>query len=142
MFVNCVSFLILRGSFVLATSCKRIWGFFKMLIKEQFIKYKQCLCSTTGSILNLNFLLISFYLIFVYFSFFFGLYKKVYPKRFCRASLRPYDNGSVKRVTIPSGPKTFDGILSNESESERESDWSCKLKNICFFFGLSKKKHN
>lgn len=64
---------------------------------------------------------------------------KNYPKRFCRASLRPYDNGRVKRVTIPSGPKTFDGILSNESESERESAWSCKLKIVIYFFVKIKK---
>lgn len=50
----------------------------------------------------------------------------IYPTRFCLASLRPYDNGSVNLVTIPSGPKTF-GILSNESDRERDSECSCTL---------------
>ena len=51
-----------------------------------------------------------------------------YPARFCLASLRPYDSGNVNLVTIPSGPNTFDGMLSNESDNERESDWSCILE--------------
>lgn len=56
------------------------------------------------------------------FSFLFKFKYVFYPKRFWRASLRPYDNGKVKRVTIPSGPNTFEGILSKLSDSERESD--------------------
>lgn len=42
----------------------------------------------------------------------------------------------MKRVTIPSGPNTDDGMLSNESDSERESDWSCRLyeARVGFFF--------
>lgn len=58
------------------------------------------------------------------------LFILVYPTRFCLASFRPYESGNVNRVTSPSGPNTFDGILSNESDNERESDWSCILE-VC-----------
>lgn len=46
----------------------------------------------------------------------------VYPNRFCLASFLPYESGNVNLVTSPSGPKTLDGMLSKESDSERESD--------------------
>ncbi len=39
----------------------------------------------------------------------------------CRIFFRPCDNGKVNLVTRPSGPNT-DGILSKESDKERESD--------------------
>lgn len=60
----------------------------------------------------------------------------LYPCLLCLASLRPQDRGKVKRVTIPSGPNTDDGMLSNESDSERESDWSCRLyeARVGFFY--------
>lgn len=43
--------------------------------------------------------------------------------------MRPCESGSVNlKLTIPSGPKTDDGILSNESERDFVSaDCSCKL---------------
>jgi hypothetical protein len=49
-----------------------------------------------------------------------------------RGFLRPWDRGNVNLVTIPSGPNTDDGILSNESERDFVSaDWSCRL-HVCF----------
>lgn len=68
------------------------------------------------------------------FVFFFIKHYCIYPTRFCRASLRPYESGKVNLVTIPSGPNTFDGILSNESDNERESELSCILKVFFFVF--------
>jgi hypothetical protein len=49
----------------------------------------------------------------------------IYPCLF----LRPCESGSVNlKLTMPSGPKTLVGILSNESDKERVSaDCSCKL---------------
>ena len=58
-----------------------------------------------------------------------SLFVSHYPTRFGRVSFRPYDSGKeVNLVTIPSGPNTFDGILSKESDNERESELSCILK--------------
>ena len=51
----------------------------------------------------------------------------------CRGFFRPCDNGKVNLVTIPSGPKTDDGILSKESDKDFVStDCSCKLHEFYF----------
>lgn len=66
----------------------------------------------------------------------------IYPTLFCLASLRPYESGNVNLVTMPSGPNTFNGILSNDSDSERESDCSCRLETFlfsCFIYTLIQK---
>lgn len=60
----------------------------------------------------------------------------------CRGFFRPWDRGNVNLVTIPSGPKTDDGILSSESDKDFVSaDCSCKLHVLFYFRILHTKVH-